>query len=91
VPNKRNYTDEYKKHQSSTARKKYRAALTKKRREEEKKQGKAALKGKDISHKKPARSGGSNGSSNLGLRKSSANRSDNGHKKGETHKKRGKK
>lgn len=37
----------------------------------------------DVDHKKPLRSGGSNGINNLRLRHKSDNRSDNGHKKGE--------
>lgn len=37
----------------------------------------------DVDHKKPLRSGGSNGINNLRLRHKSKNRSDNGHKKGE--------
>ena len=40
--------------------------------------------GKDIDHKKPLRSGGSKGINNLRVREKSANRADNGHKKGET-------
>ena len=39
--------------------------------------------GKDIDHKKPLRSGGSNGINNLRKRDKSNNRSDNGHHKGE--------
>jgi len=38
--------------------------------------------GKDIDHKKPLRSGGSNNSSNLRVRSRKANRSDNGGKGG---------
>lgn len=38
--------------------------------------------GKDIDHKKPLRSGGSNSKSNLRVRSRSANRSDNGGKGG---------
>lgn len=40
-------------------------------------------KGKDIDHKKALAEGGSAGRSNLRLRDSHANQSDNGHKKGE--------
>lgn len=40
-------------------------------------------KNKDIDHKKPLRSGGSIGRSNLRLRDSSANQADNGHAPGE--------
>jgi len=40
-------------------------------------------KGKDIDHKKPLRSGGAVGRSNLRLRDPSKNQADNGHKPGE--------
>ncbi len=42
----------------------------------EKKVGKAALKGKDVDHKKPIRSGGGNGNGNLRVRARSPNRGD---------------
>lgn len=38
--------------------------------------------GKEVDHKKALRSGGSNNPSNLRVRSASANKSDNGHKKG---------
>lgn len=41
-----------------------------------KKHGEAALKGKDIDHKKPLRNGGGNGHSNLRIRSVKANRGD---------------
>lgn len=42
----------------------------------EKKLGKAAIAGKDIDHKRPIRSGGSNAHSNLRVRSVKANRGD---------------
>ena len=44
----------------------------------ERKYGKAALKGKDVDHKVPLRSGGSTAASNTRLRSVHANRADNG-------------
>jgi hypothetical protein len=55
-----------------------RAARNKARAHAIAKHGKAALKGKDVDHKVPLRSGGSTADSNLRLRSISANRSDNG-------------
>lgn len=46
-----------------------------------KKHGKAALAGKDVDHKKPLRSGGSNKLSNLRISSRSKNRAKNGKKK----------
>jgi hypothetical protein len=46
------------------------------RRAMEKKVGKAALKGKDVDHKKPIRNGGGNGLGNLRIRSVKANRGD---------------
>ena len=43
--------------------------------------------GRDIDHKKPLRSGGSNGSSNTRVRSKSANRADNGGRGGRPRKK----
>ena len=43
-----------------------------------KKYGKAKMRGKDVNHKKPLRSGGSNKRSNLELMPFSKNRADNG-------------
>jgi hypothetical protein len=81
----RNYRDEYDKHHSSTKAKKDRAARNKAR-NDAKKNGKVSSK-TDIDHKKPLRSGGTNAKSNLRKRSVSSNRADNGHKKGEKHKK----
>ena len=41
-----------------------------------KKHGEAALKGKDVDHKKPIRNGGGNGHGNLRIRSVKANRGD---------------
>ena len=73
---KRDYKDEYEKHHSSTEDKKERAARNKASRAK-------GVAGKDVDHKKPLRSGGSKALSNTRVRAVSANRSDNGHKKGE--------
>jgi len=48
------------------------------RRKVEKTRGKAAVKGKDVDHKKSLKSGGSNSKSNLRVRSVSANRSAGG-------------
>lgn len=53
-----------------------RSERNKARRAMEKKLGKAAIKGKDIDHKKPLRDGGSNKTSNLRVRSVHANRGD---------------
>lgn len=46
-----------------------------------KKVGKAALRGKDIDHKKPLRKGGSNRMSNLSIQSKKKNRANNGKRK----------
>lgn len=74
---KRDYKAEYAAHHASPKAKKERAARNKA----------AAAKGepgKDVDHKKPLRSGGSKELSNTRVRSRAENRSDNGHKKGET-------
>jgi hypothetical protein len=78
---KRDYKAEYQAHHSSDKAKKDRAARNKAARAK----GQA---GKDVDHKTPLRSGGSKSLSNTRVRSRSANRSDNGHKPGETQKKR---
>jgi hypothetical protein len=80
---KRDYKQEYKDHHSSPKAKKERASRNKACAEK-------GCKGKDVDHKKPLRSGGSTASSNTRVRSVSANRSDNGHKKGETQKRKAK-
>jgi 5-methylcytosine-specific restriction endonuclease McrA len=79
----RDYKMEYRNYHGKPKQKKQRAARTRAR-EEMKKKGRAKVgDGKDIDHKKPLRSGGSNGINNLRSRNKSENRSDNGHHKGE--------
>lgn len=75
----RDYKQEYKDHHSSPKAKKERAARNKACAEK-------GVKGKDVDHKKPLRDGGSTESSNTRVRSVSANRSDNGHKPGESQK-----
>jgi hypothetical protein len=80
---KRDYKMEYRNYHGKPKQKKERAARTRAR-ELMKKKGRAKVgDGKDIDHKKPIRSGGSNGINNLRARSKSSNRSDNGHHKGE--------
>ena len=76
---KRDYKEEYKQYHSSEQAKKDRAARNKASRAK-------GEPGKDIDHKKPLRSGGSTSLSNTRVRDRSANRSDNGHKPGESQK-----
>lgn len=83
----RNYKDEYQKHQSSEQDKKDRAARNKARRKAIREGRASKGDGVDLDHKKPLRSGGSRSTSNTRVRDRSSNRSDNGHKKGEKHKK----
>lgn len=88
---KRDYRSEYDNYQGTDKQKKNRAKRNKCRRKAiAEGKVKKGDKTKDIDHKKPLRSGGSNNKSNTRVRSTSANRSDNGHKKGEKHKKRGK-
>jgi hypothetical protein len=75
----RNYKREYELHHSSPKAKKDRAARNKAARAKGK-------PGMDVDHKKPLRSGGSKSLGNTRLRSVSANRSDNGHHKGEKQK-----
>jgi hypothetical protein len=79
----RDYKKEYRNYHGKPKQRKERAARTRAR-ELMKKKGRVRKgDGKDIDHKKPLRSGGSNGINNLRVREKSDNRSDNGHKKGE--------
>lgn len=79
----RDYKKEYRNYHGKPKQRKERAARTRAR-ELMKKRGRVRKgDGKDIDHKKPLRSGGSNGINNLRVREKSNNRSDNGHKKGE--------
>jgi hypothetical protein len=77
---KRDYKAEYKAHHSSPADKKERAARNKASRAK-------GQSGMDVDHKSPLRSGGSSSLSNTRIRSVKANRSDNGHVKGEKQKK----
>jgi hypothetical protein len=80
---KRDYKMEYRNYHGKPKQRRERAARNKAR-ELMIKKGKAKKgDGKDIDHKKPLRSGGSNSEKNLHKRSKSSNRSDNGHHKGE--------
>lgn len=70
---KRNYVQE--RLAESPARKKERALRNKARRQMAKKVGKAALKGKDVDHKKPLSTGGTGALTNLRLLSAHSNRS----------------
>lgn len=61
-------------YQSSPEQKKKRAARGRARTAMEKKHGKAALKGKDVGHKRPLSKGGSNSSKNLAIQSKAKNR-----------------
>lgn len=80
---KRDYKMEYRNYHGKPKQRKERAARTKAREIMIKKGVAKKGDGKDIDHKKPLRSGGSNGINNLRKRDKSENRSDNGHHKGE--------
>jgi hypothetical protein len=84
---KRDYKKEYKNYHGKPKQRKERAARTAARELMIKKGRVKKGDGKDIDHKKPLRNGGSKGINNLRVRDKSKNRSDNGHKKGETQKK----
>jgi hypothetical protein len=79
----RDYKMEYRNYHGKPKQRKERAERTKARAELIKKGRVKKGDGKDIDHKKPLRSGGSNGLNNLRVRGKSENRSDNGHQKGE--------
>lgn len=83
----RDYKREYEKYHSKPEQKKKRAARNTARRRAEKKGTVKKGDGKDIDHKKPLRSGGSNSASNTRVRSKSANRADNGGKGGRPKKK----
>lgn len=83
----RDYEKEYTNYGGTPKAKKDRAARNKRRREAIREHGKSALTNKDVDHKTPLRSGGSNAKSNTRLRDKSSNRSSNGHKSGEKQKK----
>ena len=83
----RDYKKEYKNYHGKPKQRKERAARTAARELMIKKGRVKRGDGKDIDHKKPLRNGGSKDINNLRVRDKSSNRSDNGHKKGETQKK----
>lgn len=72
----RNYKKEYAEYHSRPEQIKNRAARNAARREVEKRVGTAALKGKDVDHKRPLARGGSNAASNLRVRSVHSNRGD---------------
>ena len=85
MPSSPNYKRNYKQEQATATSRgedKERAQRNKARRQAIAKHGKAALNGKDIDHEHPMRDGGKTEVGNLRVRSVSANRSDNGHKKG---------
>jgi len=72
------YADQYARYEGKPEAIKERSQRNKARRLMEKKVGKSAIAGKDIDHKTPIRSGGTNNKSNLRVRSVKANRGDNG-------------
>ena len=88
---KRSYRAEYENYHSKPEQKKKRAKRNTARRRAEKAGQVKKGDGKDVDHKKPLRSGGSNSKSNTRVRSRSANRADNGWKGGRKPAKRGKK
>ncbi len=81
---KRDYKKEYRNYHGKPKQRKERAKRTKAREMMIKKGRAKKGDGKDIDHKNAIRNGGSNGINNLRVRDRSSNRSDNGHKKGES-------
>lgn len=71
---KRDYKKEYRTYQGTPEQIANRSARNKARRMMEKEVGKAALKGKEVDHKKPLSKGGSNQRSNLQVLSKTANR-----------------
>ena len=78
VEEDRNYRAEYDNYQGKPDQKKNRAKRNNARRRGEREGRVSKGDGKDIDHKNPIRSGGSNDDSNLRVRNKSSNRSDNG-------------
>jgi 5-methylcytosine-specific restriction endonuclease McrA len=83
----RDYKKEYASYHSKPEQKKKRAKRNAARKQAEKSGKVKKGDGKDIDHKKPLRSGGSNSKKNLRVRSKSANRADNGGKGGRPKKK----
>lgn len=84
---KRDYKKEYKNYHGKPEQRKKRSKRVLARRKLEKEGRVHKGDGKDVDHKRPLRSGGGNSRKNLRVRDRSKNRADNGHKKGERHKK----
>ncbi len=78
IEEERNYRKEYDNYHSKPDQKKNRAQRNNARRGAEREGRVSKGDGKDIDHKNPIRSGGSNDPSNLRVRDKSANRKDNG-------------
>lgn len=76
-PDTRDYKKEYARDHASPAAKKARAARNTARRRMKKELGAAALKGKDVDHIKPLKSGGTNARSNLRVTSIKTNRGRN--------------
>jgi hypothetical protein len=83
----RNYKKEYDSYHSKPSQKKKRAKRNTARRRAMTSGKVSKGDGKDVDHKKPLRSGGSNSRSNTRVRSRSANRADNGGKGGRPRKK----
>lgn len=83
MPRKRNYKKEYANYHGKPEQRKKRSKRVLARRKLEKEGKVSKGDGKDVDHKKTLRSGGGNSRSNLRVRSRSANRSANGHRKGE--------
>ena len=79
---KRDYKKEYQSYHSKPEQRKNRSKRTVARRQAEKDGRVKKGDGKDLDHKKPLRSGGSNAKSNTRVRSRSANRADNGKRGG---------
>lgn len=71
---KEDYARHYRDYQGKPEQIKKTAQRVQARRDMEKKHGKAALKGKDVGHVKPIRSGGGNAPSNLRIQSVKSNR-----------------
>lgn len=86
MPSSPNYKRDYSQEQKTATKRgedKDRAKRNKARRHAEASGKVSKGDGKDVDHKKPLRAGGSSSDSNTRVRSRKANRSDNGHKKGE--------
>lgn len=70
----RDYRKEYDNYHSKPEQRANRSKRVMARREMEDKHGVAALKGKDVGHKKPLRNGGTNAASNLTVQSIKSNR-----------------